>query len=105
MSLCSKPGCGNPGAAILGYDYAERRAVLDDPPSSDVSPHSYVLCTRCAEKLTPPRGWVLDDLRAEPPLFLDRVKERSESAAAAAAETLAAPGEPERRQLFFGYTA
>jgi hypothetical protein len=103
VSLCSKPGCGNPGAAVLGYDYADRRATLDDP-SVEVSPHAYVLCTRCAERLTPPRGWILDDLRAEPPLFLDR-KERAESAAAAAAETLAAPGEPERRQLFFGYTA
>lgn len=101
MNLCSKPGCANPGAAVLGYDYSERRAVLDDPPA-EVSPHSYVLCTRCASKLTPPRGWVLDDLRAEPPLFLDRVKERSE---APAAETLRPPAEPERRQLFFGYTA
>lgn len=105
MSPCSKPGCGNPGAAVLDYDYADRRAVLDDP-TPEVSPHSYVLCTRCAEKLTPPRGWVLDDLRAEPPLFLDRAKERIETAAAAAAaDTLAAPDETPRRQLFFGYTA
>lgn len=102
MSPCSKPGCGNPGAAVLAYDYADRRAVLDDPPSGDVSPHLYVLCTRCSQKLTPPRGWVLDDQRAAPPLFLDRAKERSESPPA---EPL--PGaEPERRQqLFFGYSA
>jgi hypothetical protein len=103
VNLCSKPGCGNPGAAILGYDYAARRAVLDDPPA-EVSPHSYVLCTRCAGKLTPPRGWELEDLRAEPPLFLDRVKDRVE-APAAEAKTLPPLGEPERRQLFFGYTA
>lgn len=102
MNTCSKPGCANPGAAILGYDYAERRAVLDDPPDGDVSPHAYVLCTRCAEKLTPPRGWVLDDNRAEPPLFLDRAKER---AVAAAVEPLAPPDEPRRQQLFFGYSA
>lgn len=101
MSSCSKPGCANPGAAVLGYDYAARRAVLDDP-SGDVSPHAYVLCTRCAEKLTPPRGWVLDDNRAEPPLFLDRVKERED---APAVESLPAPEEPARRQLFFGYSA
>ncbi len=104
MNLCSKPGCANPGAAVLGYDYSDRRAVLDDP-SSEISPHAYVLCTRCAGRLTPPRGWVLDDLRAEPPLFLDRVKERSETAAPAASDTLAPPPEPDRRQLFFGYTA
>lgn len=89
---------------MLGYDYADRRAVLDDP-SGDVSPHAYVLCTRCAEKLTPPRGWVLDDNRAEPPLFLDRVKEREQTAAAAAKDALLPPEEPERRQLFFGYSA
>ncbi len=103
MNPCSKPGCANPGAAVLGYDYAARRAVLDDPPA-EVSPHVYILCTRCAGKLTPPRGWVLDDLRAEPPLFLDRVEERAETPAAAP-ETLPSPAGSERRQLFFGYTA
>ena len=102
MNTCSKPGCANPGAAILGYDYAARRAVLDDPTSVEVSPHAYVLCTRCAEKLTPPRGWVLDDNRAEPPLFLDRVKDRS---APAAVEALPPPEHPRRQQLFFGYSA
>ncbi|HEV2755674.1 MAG TPA: DUF3499 family protein [Actinomycetota bacterium] len=102
MNLCSKPGCGSPGAAVLGYDYSERRAVLDDPPA-EISPHAYVLCTRCAGKLTPPRGWVLEDLRATPPLFLDRVKERAE--APVATESLPPLGDPERRQLFFGYTA
>lgn len=102
MNTCSKPGCGNPGAAILGYDYADRRAVLEDPSNGDVSPHAYVLCTRCAEKLTPPRGWVLDDHRAEPPLFLDRAREREE---AAAVEALPPAEEPRRQQLFFGYSA
>ena len=101
MNTCSKPGCANPGAAILGYDYAERRAVLEDPVG-DVSPHSYVLCTRCAQKLTPPRGWTLDDNRAQPPLFLDRLKEREQPAPV---EALPPPEEPRRQQLFFGYTA
>ena len=102
MNSCSKPGCANPGAAVLGYDYSDRRAMLEDP-GGDISPHAYVLCTRCAEKLTPPRGWVLDDNRAEPPLFLDRIKERDETAASVGA--LSSPEEPERRQLFFGYSA
>lgn len=102
MNLCSKPGCAHPGGAVLAYDYAARRAVLDDPPGHEVSPHLYVLCMRCAEKLTPPRGWVLDDRRATPPLFLDRAKEREERTEAA----LPPPREPERRQqLFFGYSA
>ncbi|HYO61517.1 MAG TPA: DUF3499 family protein [Actinomycetota bacterium] len=103
MNTCSKPGCANPGAAVLGYDYADRRATLEDP-NGDVSPHAYVLCTRCAEKLTPPRGWVLDDLRSEPPLFLDRVKERQREEPAAI-ETLGPPEESRRQQLFFGYSA
>lgn len=103
MNPCSKPGCANPGAALLGYDYAERRAVLDDPPDGEVSPHSYVLCTRCAEKLTPPRGWTLDDNRAEPPLFLERVVKERETPAAV--EALPPPEEPRRQQLFFGYSA
>ena len=102
MNACSKPGCAGPGAAVLGYDYAQRRAVLDDPPPGEVSPHAYVLCTRCAERLTAPRGWVLDDNRAEPPLFLDRAKERGEPAAV---EALPPLEEPRRQQLFFGYSA
>ncbi|MFN2586504.1 MAG: DUF3499 family protein [Actinomycetota bacterium] len=104
MNLCSKPGCASPGAAVLGYDYADRRAVLDDPPP-EISPHAYVLCNRCAGKLTPPRGWVLDDLRAAPPLFLDRVADRVEPVPATAPDALAPLGAPERRQLFFGYSA
>ncbi len=102
MNLCSKPSCGNPGAAILAYDYSARRAVLEDPPEGEVSPHLYVFCTRCAQKLTPPRGWVLEDLRTAPPLFLDRVRERED---AAAEQVLSEPVEPARRQLFFGYSA
>ena len=104
MNLCSKPGCPNPGAAVLGYDYADRRAMLDDPPAGEISPHAYVLCTRCAEKLTPPRGWVLDDLRAEPPLFLDRMKERR-GPERDPVEALPPPEPARRQQLFFGYTA
>lgn len=105
MNSCSKPGCGNPGAALLGYDYADRRAVLDDPPDGEISPHAYVLCHRCAEKLTPPRGWVLDDNRAEPPLFLDRIAKERRGEELPAAEALPPAEEPRRQQLFFGYSA
>jgi len=70
VSLCSKPGCARVGAALLGYDYAARRAMLQDAPSGEPSPHLYVLCAPCAGRLTPPKGWVLDDLRAAPALFV-----------------------------------
>lgn len=88
---------------MLGYDYSARRAMLADPPGmGEVSPHVYVLCSPCAERLRPPQGWLLDDLRTEPPLFV-------------AAEPAVAPERPDRaddaddvatrRQLFFGYSA
>lgn len=55
---------------MLSYDYAARRAVLDDPAALELSPHLYVLCRGCAAKLTPPQGWSLEDTRSQPPLFL-----------------------------------
>ena len=102
MNLCSKPSCTRPGAVVLAYDYSERKALLEDPATGELSPHVYILCTRCAEKLRPPKGWELEDRRSEPPLFVERV-----------AAVVTIPPEPEdaavaessRRQLFFGYSA
>ncbi|HYY45235.1 MAG TPA: DUF3499 family protein [Actinomycetota bacterium] len=71
MDLCSKPGCANPGAVLLGYRYAERLALLLDPAEHESSPHLYVLCPQCADRLTPPKGWDLEDRRHEPPLFVE----------------------------------
>lgn len=103
MNLCSKPSCTRPGAVVLAYDYSERKALLDDPPVGELSPHLYILCTKCAEKLRPPKGWDLEDRRSEPPLFVER---------AADLLTIAPPpdeqpqvAESSRRQLFFGYSA
>ena len=87
---------------MLAYDYAERKAILEDPARGELSPHVYILCTKCAEKLRPPKGWELEDRRSEPPLFVDRI-----------AAVVTIPAEPEqtpapdssRRQLFFGYSA
>lgn len=70
MGSCSKPGCSGNGAAVLTYDYADRRATIADPPRDHVSPHLYVLCVMCADRLTAPLGWLLEDLRSESPLFL-----------------------------------
>lgn len=90
---------------MLSYDYASRRALLDDPVRGELSPHVYVLCTRCAERLRPPRGWELQDRRSEPPLFLDRPAEVMVATSAAEAETPDETPGPSRRQLFFGYSA
>jgi hypothetical protein len=104
MTLCSKPGCGGSGTAILAYNYAAREAMLEDPDEGQPSPHVYVLCEPCAEKIRPPQGWTLHDRRARPPLFLDRLEARR---AARAVEQAAAdqhrPSDS-ARQLFFGHS-
>ena len=104
MNTCSKPGCARPGGALLSYDYQARLATLTDPPEvGEVSPHLYVLCTVCAEKLNPPRGWLLDDMRSEPPLFVSPEREPATPAVVEISEE--DPAEEYRRQLFFGYSA
>jgi hypothetical protein len=102
MDLCSKPSCARPGAAILSFDYGERLALLDDPPAGRPSPHVYVMCGRCAERLRPPIGWSLQDRRSEPPLFVGSVPAEDARAEAALADDLE---KSLRTQLFFGYTA
>jgi hypothetical protein len=104
MNLCSKPGCGQTGAVVLAYDYAARRVVLGDPQEGEISPHTYAMCTRCAEKLKPPRGWTVDDDRITPPLFLD--SRRPVTAGYHAEEPEHDfEGETDTRQLFFGTSA
>lgn len=73
MASCAKPGCRNLACVVLGYSYAERIVLLEDAPGGEVPPHAYALCRACAERLSPPRGWSLDDRRASPPLFLDEL--------------------------------
>ena len=92
---------------MLAYDYAARKAILEDAPQGQLSPHVYVLCIKCAERLRPPKGWELEDLREEPALFLDKVPGLVRSPAQQIDE---APAEEpamatSRRQLFFGYSS
>lgn len=88
---------------MLAYDYAASTALLEDPPEGAISPHLYVLCARCAERLRPPRGWILDDRRSKPRLFVERdpvlVSAHHSSEAPEPAD------EQGRTQLFFGYSA
>lgn len=107
MNLCTKPSCARPGAVVLAYDYAARKAILEDAPEGQLSPHVYVLCIKCAERLRPPKGWELHDRREEPALFLERVPDLVASATqqiedAPVEETTLSSS---RRQLFFGYSA
>lgn len=104
MNLCSKPSCTRPGAVVLAYDYSERKALLDDPAAGELSPHVYILCMRCAEKLRPPKGWDLEDRRCKPPLFVERVPAEIFAMPVTDDEEPEAP-ESSRRQLFFGHSA
>jgi hypothetical protein len=104
VKACSKPGCAGPGAAVLAYDYAASTALLDDPPEGVLSPHLYVLCARCAERLRPPRGWVLEDRRTKPRLFVERDPVLVAAYHAGSDEPEPAD-EQGRTQLFFGYSA
>lgn len=108
MSLCSKPGCRGAAAAVLSYDYASKTAALVDPGDAVADPHLYVLCSACADKLTPPRGWLLQDEREKPPLFLPRdpATVPVEVHDVVGEDVVAHPEEPVRsRQLFFGHSA
>lgn len=91
-----KPSCARPATAVLAYDYAARKAILEDPPEGELSPHVYAVCTICADKLTPPNGWKLSDDRAIPPLFLDRGPVLSPAAPPREAEV---SGTGSRRQM------
>lgn len=107
MTRCSKPACAEIASVILAYDYASQTAILDDATGGDISPHHYAMCLRCAEKLTPPRGWSVDDRRVAVPLFASERHERHERPIAVGedmpepedrTESVREPG----RQLFFG---
>jgi hypothetical protein len=69
VDSCSKPGCSAAATVVLAYDYSARTALLLDPDPTSRSPHLYALCNRCAESLTAPRGWILDDRRVKPALW------------------------------------
>ncbi|MDQ3962803.1 MAG: DUF3499 domain-containing protein [Actinomycetota bacterium] len=104
MNHCSKPGCAQVGGAVLTYDYDARLAFLDDPIGDRVSPHAYVLCVSCADRLDPPRGWLLDDRRSEPPLFVPHVPDEDLIGAVAHEPSRETESASVRSQLFFGHS-
>ena len=64
---CSRPGCSEPAAVTLTYEYAQSQVWLDRL-ANERDPHAYDLCGRHADRLTAPKGWLLRDRRpaAEP---------------------------------------
>ncbi len=100
MTHCSKPGCTHIASVVLTYDYAAQKIALEDATGAEISPHHYAFCLRCAEKLTPPRGWIVDDRRVAVPLFAG---ERTEPRVTVGAESgVPEPQQEPERQLFFG---
>jgi hypothetical protein len=67
--LCARPACGGPVAAWFTYDYAGQQVWLDDA-GPDAGPDGggsrWALCAGHAERLRPPRGWVIQDRRTAP---------------------------------------
>lgn len=53
---CCRPGCRNPAAATLTYDYSQSFAVIG-PLGGTAEPHSWDLCEFHGSRMTAPRGW------------------------------------------------
>ena len=66
---CARPGCTTTATATLTYDYGAGTVWLDHL-SPEAHPMTHDLCTRHADTLGVPRGWLLQDRRpADAPLF------------------------------------
>ena len=107
MTRCSKPACAEIASVVLAYDYAQQTVILEDATGGDISPHHYAMCLRCAEKLTPPRGWSVDDRRVAVPLFASERHDRLERPVVVDAERAEIDDRSDMvrdagRQLFFG---
>jgi hypothetical protein len=61
-SRCARPGCGQPAAALLGYDYATAIVRLD-PLDDDPGGTTLGLCATHADNLRVPLGWTCEDRR------------------------------------------
>ncbi len=53
---CSKVACPEEAVATLTYVYADSMVVVG-PLSAAHEPHSYDLCAKHSERLSPPHGW------------------------------------------------
>jgi hypothetical protein len=58
---CARPGCNATATATFTFDARELTVWLDVPV--DDGARAGELCERHVKKLTPPKGWYLDDRR------------------------------------------
>ena len=61
--LCARPGCGDPAAAIMTYEYAGRTVWLHSPGDEPDPTAAWGLCSAHADHLRVPVGWALEDER------------------------------------------
>jgi hypothetical protein len=70
-ALCSRVDCGEPAAAVFGFDAGAALVWLD--PFDGRAKGAGMLCATHADTLTPLRGWTLQDRRVRAPrLWADR---------------------------------
>jgi hypothetical protein len=68
---CSRIGCGEPAAAVFGFDATAALVWLD--PFDGGGKGAGMLCAAHADTFTPLRGWTLQDRRVRAPrLWADR---------------------------------
>ncbi len=70
-TLCARPGCSR--AATVAFVFDARAQVVWLDPYRDGMPGAGVICERHADRMTPPRGWHVQDRRpVAPRLWVDR---------------------------------
>ena len=65
VKVCARPACGAEATARFFFDASARLVILD--ARIEEWGGSGILCDDHADRLTPPRGWVIDDRRVLAP--------------------------------------
>ncbi len=61
--------CSTPASSVMSFDYDDRAVWLVELEGQPELGKGYSLCTRHADRLTPPLGWTLTDRRNVKRLF------------------------------------
>lgn len=65
--------CGAPAGAVMAFQYGDRQIWLDDLAETGDLAGIYPMCESHANRMSPPVGWTLTDLRRPVrPLFVSR---------------------------------
>lgn len=89
---CRRPGCGREAEVCISYDAVACQVWLD--PLGEAPPGGQPLCADHAERLRPPRGWIVLDRRESQATLLTAA-----TVAAAAGDAAPAPRPTLKRRL------